>query len=277
MASGVADSNGFGWSILKSLYGAGATVVVGSWAPMALRFEKMLSSGALDHDRIIDDFKGGTTGNEKKRMLEIKKVYPLDVSYDGPEDVPEDVSGRHSRYRQWCWHTWSPVSVHFIILHQISVVVFCLQVKASRRFSSFQGFSISEVAKQVAADFGRVDILVHAIANGPEVRLPICHACLYVVRVSIPPVSNNSVFFYLICLPCCLTGFEAIATNISQRLLVGSFFFSILVCVDGPTLRPLYAHWRSRVVTHLYSQWKGHPRYVQPPNNYYLISHWLHH
>ena len=32
---------------------------------------------------------------------------------------------------------------------------------------------MAEVAKNVEADFGKIDILVHSLANGPEVTKPL--------------------------------------------------------------------------------------------------------
>ena len=65
-------------------------------------------------------------------MLEFAKVYPMDAVYDSPEDVPDDV-------------------------------------KNNKRYAAHEGYTISEVANKVKADFGDIDILVHSLANGPEV------------------------------------------------------------------------------------------------------------
>ncbi|KAL7568120.1 hypothetical protein ACA910_019515 [Epithemia clementina (nom. ined.)] len=66
----------------------------------------------------------------------IEKVYPLDAVFDAPEDVPEDI-------------------------------------KTNKRYAGLDGFTIQEVAKAVQADYGQVDILVHSLANGPEVTRPL--------------------------------------------------------------------------------------------------------
>lgn len=68
--------------------------------------------------------------------MEIAKVYPLDAVFDEPEDVPEEIS-------------------------------------SNKRYSGLDGFTISEVAKAVEADYGKIDILVHSLANGPEVTKPL--------------------------------------------------------------------------------------------------------
>jgi enoyl-[acyl-carrier protein] reductase I len=63
-------------------------------------------------------------------------VYPLDAVYDTPEDVPESV-------------------------------------KTNKRYAGLESFTISEVAEAVGKDFGKIDILVHSLANGPEVTKPL--------------------------------------------------------------------------------------------------------
>ena len=65
-------------------------------------------------------------------LMEFAKVYPLDAAYDRMEDVPQEV-------------------------------------RENKRYAELSGYSISDVAKQVAADFGQIDILVHSLANAPEV------------------------------------------------------------------------------------------------------------
>lgn len=68
--------------------------------------------------------------------MSIEKVYPLDAVFDEPEDVPDDI-------------------------------------KENKRYAGLDGFTISEVAKAVEADYGKVDIVVHSLANGPEVVKPL--------------------------------------------------------------------------------------------------------
>merc|ERR1719217_1109941 len=68
--------------------------------------------------------------------MEIEKVYPLDAVFDYPEDVPEET-------------------------------------KNNKRYAGLNGFTISEVAEKVGNDFGKIDILVHSLANGPEVTKPL--------------------------------------------------------------------------------------------------------
>jgi enoyl-[acyl-carrier protein] reductase I len=40
-------------------------------------------------------------------------------------------------------------------------------------------FTVSEVAEQVAEDFGTIDFVVHSLANGPEVMKPLLETSRY--------------------------------------------------------------------------------------------------
>jgi enoyl-[acyl-carrier protein] reductase I len=70
------------------------------------------------------------------KMMEYLKVYALDAAFDKPEDVPADI-------------------------------------KENKRYQDASGYTVSEVAAQVQKDFGQIDVLVHALANGPEVKKPL--------------------------------------------------------------------------------------------------------
>ncbi|KAL0346289.1 UNVERIFIED_CONTAM: Enoyl-[acyl-carrier-protein] reductase [NADH], chloroplastic [Sesamum radiatum] len=124
--AGVADDNGYGWAIAKSLAAAGAEILVGTWVPALNIFETSLRRGKFDESRVLPD----------GSLMEITKVYPLDAVYDSPEDVPEDV-------------------------------------KANKRYSGSTKWTVKEVAETVKQDFGTIDILVHSLANGPEVSKPL--------------------------------------------------------------------------------------------------------
>lgn len=69
-------------------------------------------------------------------LMKIAKVYSLDAAFDTPEDVPVDIL-------------------------------------ENKRYKDTNGYTISEVAAQVAKDYGKIDILVHSLANGPEVHKPL--------------------------------------------------------------------------------------------------------
>ncbi|KAG8371863.1 hypothetical protein BUALT_Bualt12G0007200 [Buddleja alternifolia] len=130
--AGVADDNGYGWAIAKSLAAAGAEILVGTWVPALNIFETSLRRGKFDESRVLPD----------GSLMEITKVYPLDAIYDTPEDVPEDV-------------------------------------KANKRYSGSSKWTVKEVAESVKQDFGTIDILVHSLANGPEVSKPILETSRY--------------------------------------------------------------------------------------------------
>merc|ERR1712066_217592 len=60
----------------------------------------------------------------------------LDAVFDEPDDVPDDI-------------------------------------KQNKRYAGLEGYTVQEVADQVKADYGKIDILVHSLANGPEVTKPL--------------------------------------------------------------------------------------------------------
>lgn len=70
--------------------------------------------------------------------LELEEIYPLDALYDTPEDVPDEV-------------------------------------RSQKRYKDLTGFTIQGVADQLREDFGEpcLDVLVHSLANGPEVQNPL--------------------------------------------------------------------------------------------------------
>ncbi len=69
-------------------------------------------------------------------LMKIEKIYPLDAVFDTPEDIPDEI-------------------------------------KENKRYAGLDGFTISEVADAVKADYGKIDIVVHSLANGPEVTKPL--------------------------------------------------------------------------------------------------------
>lgn len=70
------------------------------------------------------------------KLFEYSKLYSLDASFDRPEDVPQEI-------------------------------------RENKRYAEFSGYTISEVAASIAKDFGTIDILVHSLANAPEVKKPL--------------------------------------------------------------------------------------------------------
>ncbi len=65
--------------------------------------------------------------------MKISKVYPLDAAFDSAEEVPQDIV-------------------------------------ENKRYKEVGPFTISEIAAQVEKDFGKIDILVHSLANSPEIK-----------------------------------------------------------------------------------------------------------
>ncbi|KAL5719539.1 hypothetical protein ACHQM5_012298 [Ranunculus cassubicifolius] len=124
--AGIADDNGYGWAIAKSLAAAGAEILVGTWVPALNIFESSLRRGKFDASRVLPD----------GSLMEISKVYPLDAVYDCLDDVPEDI-------------------------------------KTNKRYAGSTKWTVEEVAESVKQDFGTIDILVHSLANGPEVSKPL--------------------------------------------------------------------------------------------------------
>ena len=71
-------------------------------------------------------------------MLEFEKIYPLDAVFDTYEQMPEDL-------------------------------------RTSKRYKEVGDCSIDGLAQRIVADFGErpLDIVVHSLANGPEVKKPL--------------------------------------------------------------------------------------------------------
>lgn len=121
--AGIGDDQGFGWAIAKALAEAGATLIIGTWTPIIKIFTTSLQTGKFDASRKLSD----------GSLMQFAKVYPLDASFDTPDDIPEEI-------------------------------------KENKRYKEAGAYTISEIAEAVSKDFGPIDILVHSLANGPEVQ-----------------------------------------------------------------------------------------------------------
>jgi len=66
------------------------------------------------------------------KMLEFVKIYPMDAVFDRMEDVPQEI-------------------------------------RENKRYVDLSGYCVEDVAKQIQTDFGQIDLLVHSLANAPEV------------------------------------------------------------------------------------------------------------
>ncbi|MEW5305067.1 MAG: hypothetical protein WDW36_007631 [Sanguina aurantia] len=69
-------------------------------------------------------------------LMEFKHIYPMDAVFDTPADVPEEIA-------------------------------------TNKRYAGNQGWTVSEVAEKVARDSGKMDVVIHSLANGPEVQKPL--------------------------------------------------------------------------------------------------------
>lgn len=91
------------------------------------------------------------------RKMAFEKVYPLDAAYDTLEDAPAEI-------------------------------------RDNKRYRERGDFSINGLAARLEADFGTpcLDILVHSLANGPEVRNPLIETSRagYLAAVSVSAYSN---------------------------------------------------------------------------------------
>jgi enoyl-[acyl-carrier protein] reductase I len=89
-------------------------------------------------------------------LLNFERIYPLDAAYDTLADAPDDV-------------------------------------KNHRRYASTGDFSIAGLAERLVTDFGDkpLDILVHSLANGPEVKKPLLETSRsgYLTAVSVSAYS----------------------------------------------------------------------------------------
>lgn len=96
--------------------------------------------------------------------LAFERIYPLDAGYDSMDDVPAEV-------------------------------------RENKRYRDRGDFTIRGLADRLVADFGSpcVDVVVHSLANGPEVRLPLLETSRrgYLEAVSVSAYSNISLVRHL--------------------------------------------------------------------------------
>ena len=72
------------------------------------------------------------------QLLQFEKIYPLDASFDTLADAPEEI-------------------------------------RANKRYKETGDFSIEGMTRRIESDFGKdsLDIVIHSLANGPEVKKPL--------------------------------------------------------------------------------------------------------
>jgi len=69
-------------------------------------------------------------------MLEFESIYPMDASFDTMDDVPAEV-------------------------------------RENKRYKDVSSYTIQELTDRVVREHGGIDILIHSLANGPEVQKPL--------------------------------------------------------------------------------------------------------
>jgi enoyl-[acyl-carrier protein] reductase I len=98
------------------------------------------------------------------RKLEFERIYPLDAAFDTLDDAPADV-------------------------------------RENKRYKEQGDFSIQGMAERIQQDFGdqALDIVVHSLANGPEVKSPLVDTSRqgYLAAVSVSAYSNISLVRHL--------------------------------------------------------------------------------
>src|SRR5881396_2485581 len=90
------------------------------------------------------------------KLLQFEKIYPLDASFDTLADAPDDI-------------------------------------RSNKRYKDTGDFSIDGMVKRIESDFGQssLDIAVHSLANGPEVKKPLLETSRsgYLTAVSVSAYS----------------------------------------------------------------------------------------
>jgi enoyl-[acyl-carrier protein] reductase I len=120
--------------------------------------------------------------------LSFEKIYPLDADFDTDADVPQEL-------------------------------------RESKRYRELGDVSIDGLAKRLGADFGAscLDIVVHSLANGPEVKKPLLETSRkgYLAAVGVSAYSNVSMLQRLG--PLCRPGaaFLSLTYMASERCVPG--------------------------------------------------------
>ena len=131
--------------------------------------------------------------NESLRMsdgstLAFEKIYPLDAAYDTLDDAPADV-------------------------------------RENKRYKELGDFSIEGLARRISDDFGTgsLDIVVHSLANGPEVKKPLLETSRagYLAAVGISAYSLTSMVRALAPLMRAGGSFCSLTYMASERVIPG--------------------------------------------------------
>lgn len=94
-------------------------------------------------------------------LLQYVALYPIDASFDTMEEVPTEIL-------------------------------------ENKRYKNCAAFTVSDVAAAIERDFGKIDIIVHSLANGPEVKKPLLETSRngYLAAVSASSYSFVSLMKY---------------------------------------------------------------------------------
>jgi enoyl-[acyl-carrier protein] reductase I len=110
-------------------------------------------------------------------MMTFERIYPLDAAYDALADAPEDI-------------------------------------RTNRRYTNIGDFSIAGLTARLFEDFGQgsLDMVVHSLANGPEVKKPLL---------------DTSRAGYLAAIGVSAYSFVALVNKLSPLMLPGAAFLSL--------------------------------------------------
>ena len=132
----------------------------------------------------IDDARRMPDGS----LLQFEKIYPLDAAYDTLADAPEEIRG-------------------------------------NKRYKDVGDFSVAGLAHRLAQDLGErpLDIVVHSLANGPEVKKPLLETSRpgYLAAVSVSAYSLVSLVARLAPLMRSGGSFLSLTYMASERVVPG--------------------------------------------------------
>jgi enoyl-[acyl-carrier protein] reductase I len=122
------------------------------------------------------------------KLMEFEKIYPLDAAYDTLADAPDDI-------------------------------------KTNRRYKETGDFTIEGLARRIESDFGpkSIDIVIHSLANGPEVKKPLLETSRagYLTAISVSAYSLVSMVSRLAPLTRPGGAFLSLTYMASERVIPG--------------------------------------------------------
>lgn len=120
--------------------------------------------------------------------MAFEKIYPLDAAFDTLADAPDDV-------------------------------------RENKRYKERGDFSIAGLTAALTADFGSpcLDVVVHSLANGPEVKLPLLQTSRrgYLDAISVSAYSNVSLIRHLLPLMRPGGSYQSLTYMASERAIPG--------------------------------------------------------